>query len=1285
MSARRSISLVLVWVCAFAGALVWVLPAQAQREHEFGFSFGGEGPGNGQLMRPGQLAVNEETGDVYVIDRENARVEIFSSTGAYVGQFNDSAAPQGPFSWPGSNDQLGAEPEGLIAIDNSTDPHDLSKGDVYVVDGIDNEVVDKFSSSGAYIGQVAVPRAKPGEPANTVGIAVDLTGGLWVVNGAGRGVGGKVADRFNDAAPLNEYVSSILLQLPAEGISPDRIWPKGGIALDGEDDLYIGLTKPTALQFSTFPIEFSATGEPLVERLDGEDATGFAVDESSGAVYVDHETGVAAYTPGHLPIERFGAGELEGSEGIAVDSKTGTVYASSATGQKIDAFTAFVVPDVSTGAASDLAETSATVGGVVNPDGLPVTACEFEYGTTSIYGQSEPCSPSPGSGSGPVAVSAELKGLTPLTTYHFRLRVANANGSNVGQDRTFLTPEPVALSEEAVSDVSAMSALFSAQINPGGEDTTYSFEYGTSVAYGASVPAPAGDVGSGTSSVPVSARAEGLLGYTTYHVRLAASNLLGTVYGPDQEFTTQAAGGAFVLPDGRAWELVSPPNKDGAHVFQLGEGNPVGKGGLVEASADGGAISYTASGPLGDNVSGNTSPYANAQVLSRRDAGGWSSEDISPSHTAPGEAGEDEYWFLSSDLSRAIFQPFGAGLYSPEATEETPYIRDLESGSYLPLVSASDVPPGVKFGPPKGGDEDPQAIAVTPDFSHVLFRSPFALTSNAVAATNSADNLYMWSAGRLQLVNELPGHTVNGEGADLGGSDAGSPSKDTRNAFSRDGTYVFFQEIGFPQEVALYARDTVTGQTVEVDAPAPGVSQPPAHKSDFQIASADGSKVFFLDSEPLTLDSKLPPLGHENAGPSDLYVYETATGALKDLTVDPNAGEAAEVREKVVGASEDGSIVYFVAGGKLAEGAQSAQDNLYVESETGSSWSAPRLVAVLSGEDAADLSSGPLRDLSSRVSANGRYLTFMSDVSLTGYDNRDAVSGVPDEEVFLYDEASGRLHCVSCDPTGARPDGIHEPTGEGHIFIDPHSVWGGRWLAGSIPGWTEPSGDNTNHTVAYQSRVLSDEGRMFFDSADALVPQDTNGVEDVYEYEPVGVGGPGGCTMTARSYVAGEGGCVSLVSSGTSGGESEFLDASENGDDVFFLTAARLVGRDLDTAYDVYDAHACSAAVPCVNVPVSPPPCSSGDSCKAAPSPQPAIFGAPASATFSGSGNVVSPPVEPVKAKPKSRPMKCRKGFVRRGGRCVRVRAVRKSAAAGKGRGLSGVGAGKADEKRRAK
>ncbi|HWX43929.1 MAG TPA: hypothetical protein VNY52_01240 [Solirubrobacteraceae bacterium] len=1238
MIARWSLLKELVALCAMVGGLlfVWSAPALAQRMHEFSKSFGSEGSGEGQLMRPGQLAVNAATGDVYVIDRGNKRVEIFNASGGYVGQFNGGASPTGAFAWLTELDYHASHPyilhEGSIAVDNSTDPLDPSKGDVYVTDEGHN-VIDKFTASGTYVGQVVNALHEGGSPFPEMvpmNIAVDPDGALWVqvrnkgFIALGARFEGEIYE-YNDAL-TNEYVSQIVATFPSVSGAVSGLLGIIGLAFDSEGHLYTGKTQSLDGGGFTVPVKFTAAGQILDQGLDGEETSGVAVDLSSDDVYADHKTSVAAYDPSGSFVERFGSGEMQASNGIAVDSATGTVYTSDATNQEIDVFTAFTVPDATTGGVSSFGETSVTVGGKVNPDGLPVTSCVFEYGTSASYGQSEPCSTSPGSGGSPVAVSARLTGLDHLTSYHYRLKVANAHGSNVGQDRTFLTPEPVALSEEGVSDVSSGSALFSALVNPGGADTMFHFEYGTSASYGESAPVPDGDLGAVTGSEQATVRAQDLLPNTTYHVRLVANNALGTVYGPDETFTTQAGAGAFALPDGRAWELVSPPSKEGASIEPMWFG-------AIEASEEGGAITYIASGPIDARPQGNPSPLGPTQVLSKRGADGWSSEDIATPHDAA-EVGGAEYRAFSPDLSRALLEPAGETPLAPEATERTGYVRDNANGSYVPLVTANDVAPGTQFGA-QGGVK---VLVGTPDLSHVI------LTSEGVRLTSDAignPSLYEWSGGQLQLVNILPDGTAAVAGY-LGDGDR------HRHALSNDGSRVFWEGNG----ANVYMRDTVAGKTVEVDAPAPGVSLPPHPYGNavFQIANANGSKVFFRDTYPLTLDSKLPSEGE--GGRPDLYVCQIVEEAgepkcdLTDLSVDPHSGEQADVQEPIVGASEDGSVVYFIAGGKLAEGAESGQENLYVESESGSTWSAPRLVAVLSGGGTT-----------SKVSPNGRYLAFMSDKSLTGYDNRDANSGQPDEEVFLYDEATGRLNCASCNPTGARPNGIFDPAqGIGPLLIDRNDNSGGHWLAGSVPGPTAISDTGLNPAATYLSRYLSDEGRLFFDSPDALVAQDTNGKEDVYEYEPPGVGGSAGCTTAAATYVASAAGCVSLISSGTSAEESAFMDASAIGNDVFILTAARLTSRDVDTSLDMYDAHVCSGGAPCVSSAVSPPPCSSGDSCKVAPSPQPAIFGAPSSATFSGAGNVApsstvgaSAPKRGAKkksshGKPKPRPRRRRRG-----------------------------------------
>jgi hypothetical protein len=218
----------------------------------------------------------------------------------------------------------------------------------------------------------------------------------------------------------------------------------------------------------------------------------------------------------------------------------------------------------------------------------------------------------------------------------------------------------------------------------------------------------------------------------------------------------------------------------------------------------------------------------------------------------------------------------------------------------------------------------------------------------------------------------------------------------------------------------------------------------------------------------------------------------------------------------------------------------------------------------------------------------------------------------------------------------------------------------------------------------YQSRYLSNSGRLFFDSKDALVPLDVNGVVDVYQYEPEGVpAGEHACTSAtgsgsvvfkpARGFEV-EGrkgeepvGCVGLISSGTSPEASTFLDASETGGDVFFLTTSKLAPQDFDHAYDIYDAHECTSAAPCLPVAAEQPPsCETEGSCRAAPAPQPSIYGAPSSATFNGTGNLTPTSTSPTGPKTKNKPAKCKKGFVKKKGRCVNAKPKKRAKRAGR-------------------
>ncbi len=293
-----------------------------------------------------------------------------------------------------------------------------------------------------------------------------------------------------------------------------------------------------------------------------------------------------------------------------------------------------------------------------------------------------------------------------------------------------------------------------------------------------------------------------------------------------------------------------------------------------------------------------------------------------------------------------------------------------------------------------------------------------------------------------------------------------------------------------------------------------------------------------------------------------LYRYDAPGETTTDLT--PGGGV-----EGVLGASADGSHVYYLtaAGLFLRNGAVTV------------------LVAT-----AADSTNYPPATGTARVSPDGSRLAFLAKASLTEYDNVGQASGEPESQVFLYDAtASGpaALTCASCNPTLARP-------------LGPSTI------PGAIGG-----GEGPDVVLAYKPRVLSADGRrLFFDSADALVSQDTNKEPDVYEWEAQGAGS---CLRP--------GGCLNLISSGQAEGGAAFADASGDGADVFFLTDGSLVLGDPGSV-DLYDARV-GGGFP---IPQKPIACE-GDACQPLPSPpdDPAI-----GTTAPGAGN---PPVSYSKPK----------------------------------------------------
>ena len=866
--------------------------------------------------------------------------------------------------------------------------------------------------------------------------------------------------------------------------------------------------------------------------------------------------------------------------------------------------------------------------------------------------------------------------------------------------------------EESVSGAASTSATLDAQVNPGGAETAYTFEYAPAGLSFKPVPEAegSGSLPEGTAGVSLSVHVQGLLPSTSYEFRLVASNSVERVTGEAVSFVTQLARGEFVLPDGRQYEMVTPPEKEGALFFGLGETSgslafDEDSEHLIEAATGGNAIVDLTSQPTEPEPQGNGNPLVS--VLSTRGTEGWSSQVIAPPHNLVSRLAQGgEYRMFSEDLSHAVVQQFGE--FSPlssEASESTPYLHTdyldgnvnehCRTGCFQPLVTHADdtTSPFQRFG--QSGCVSffcgPQFDGASTDLSHVFLSSTVQLTSTPehTKTTGEEGALYEWSDGHLQLASVFPpGEEGTESEVALAGQyrdvAIGEQEGASRAVSENGGRVIFVTHEGTGPPFGIYMRDIVKGETVRLDFPEPGCGMSCTGSAglEYMTASSDGSRVFFLDTGRLTADSGAREKVDGGTGaniPKKPDLYECKVGEvdgklecdLSDMTPERN-GESADVAQ-VLGSSDDGSYVYFAAGGALTPGAVPGEChfdsfegcNVYVSHDGVTS-----LVATswIGGDTAPRWS---------RASPDGRWFAFMSAKSLTGYDTRDAFSGHTDDEIYLYDASTGRLACASCDPTGARPVGAED--------------YERNWAAANVPGWTFYSSD---YAPLHQPRYLSDSGRLFFESNDALVPQDVDGTEDVYEYEPEGVGGCSGSSSSgsvvvkpAREFVA-EGrageegaGCIGLISAGTSGEESSFLDASESGGDVFFLTSERLGPQDFDDAHDVYDAHECTSASPCLVAAVLPPPCNTEASCRAAPTPQPAIFGAPSSATFSGSGNIASlPSSAPASKKVTKKTARCRRPFVKRKDKCVKLKPKKK-----KGREQSRGGASRAGEDWRVK
>jgi hypothetical protein len=866
-----------------------------------------------------------------------------------------------------------------------------------------------------------------------------------------------------------------------------------------------------------------------------------------------------------------------------------------------------------------------------------------------------PCDVDPLNGSGATAVGASVTGLEPHTTYHLSLHAENAGGTTAveaAQTFTTLAVAPV-VHHTSVVGVTSSQATLHAEINPGGDPTTYRFQYMTDAAYQS-----AGKTFTGAIQTPVTnlagaadnvdhlafANLSGLAPDTTYHYQALAANSIASAEGDGhiRVFHTLPLVGeeadscpnaslrseqhATFLPDCRAYEQVSPADKHGGQVVEQAT--------RVQAAPDGSAIKFSSLEGYSD-VRGFS---ASTDYISVRGAGGWSTHAITPEQE-PGDAGDAVGFFearyvgiLSSDLSHGVFlakSPIGV---TPKNGRPNLYLRDdllsPGAGSYQLLSESVETLP---YSPSVA--TRPEFSGASADYSHVIFEDKVNLTQETLDAEGGAGlqssqpKLYEWvddgvNSSETRLVGQVPvsGNECIGAACVPASSQAGRGTLNqahTESTISRDGSRVVFTASPFgtlsghsaKEAGTLFLRDDKGTFSVADDTStkinaselaSPEEAQPAAFWAATKGVDAAGTRVpllvFFTSSESLTED--------DHNGTSDLYRWsEEPDDGGHHLTMISVDHEPSDIPSPVVGAlgaSSDGSSVYFVVGGGqlVANGSMKTDiARIYLWKEG----NLKEVGGVNPTGEVEEMFEAIGRRVRAQATPDGSHLAFVTQgteelLSLYGkpeYDHGGAScslsNGTPGcIEVYVYDAnangGNGDLQCASCNPSGEKATAAADfwrvlPN------IDSHEL-------------TE---EGASKSIIHLTRAVSDDGHyVFFNSAEALLPQDTNGISDAYEYD----------TQTEE---------VHLLSSGTSPAPSYFYESTPDGSHAFIRTAEPLVGWDNDGSQDLYDVHVDGGFPEPAPVPA---PCA-GDQCRGGVSGSPNPPGTP-TATFSGPGDPVA-------------------------------------------------------------
>lgn len=621
-----------------------------------------------------------------------------------------------------------------------------------------------------------------------------------------------------------------------------------------------------------------------------------------------------------------------------------------------------------------------------------------------------------------------------------------------------------------------------------------------------------------------------------------------------------ASAGSAAAAEGRAYELVSPPDKNGNTVYFAANGGAASNATAdpLLVAPDGDRATFGSTGQVGDAHYGGSGNF-----IAQRTAGGWVTSTVAPPRTIPvpkGLFGEIPLLYnISWTTSQLIFAQRTFN-YPPRPGVNTVQLigtsGDGSSPSLLSTGSAGQTNDGtVEYG------------GSSADGSHVVFSASAQLEPSVPPLdTPSTEELYerLPAQGTTRVVGVLPDGSVPSSGAvlgsgsfnQLGGAQDGRGQGDeARHAVSTDGRMIFFEAYptsGAPHE--LYAR--IDGQrTIQLSAPTSSGGTAPSNGVVYQDASPDGSAVFFIS------DAQLTPGAPATGTSLYRYTFDAARdgGTLSLISAGVGADSAPDIG--LVGASNDGQSGYFVSTTALGSQGTTGTPNLYRFDGGGVSF-----VATVSASDQLEstptdqFGTSPYLAPQSRVTPDGSRVVFQSAAQLTSFDNAGH------NEVYEAIGA-GAPTCVSCGIVGG--------------------------VATADASLTDPL---HTPTIALPQNVSDDGQWIFFDSGDALVPSDINGIQDVYQWHD---------------------GTVSLVSAGNGAEPSTFIGASTDNAkrDVFFLTSDALVPQDVDTQIDLYDARVGGG------FPVPPPaPAECSANCQGPASPASFVL-VPGSSLVTGNGN----------------------------------------------------------------